>query len=307
MTTNRVSDAAVVYVKGTKKALVLTTDCNSAYVYADPYKGGMIAVAEAARNIVCAGGEPVAITNCLNFGNPYNPEVYYQFAEAIRGMGEACRRFETPVTGGNVSFYNQYTKGGQTVPVYPTPTIGMLGILEDYEQMMTLDFKREGDALYLLGTSREDLGSSEYLRGVLGVEHSPCPYFDLEEEFSIQQVVKNAIGRKLVESVHDVSDGGVFANLLESAMPGGLGFEVDSKAGIRKDAWLFGEAQSRVIVSVRTEQIGEFERFLQSENAAFEKLGVVKGKNVVVDGEDWGVVTEWKRTYDTVLSQIMND
>jgi len=307
MTTNRVSDAAVVYVKGTKKALVLTTDCNSAYVYADPYKGGMIAVAEAARNIVCAGGEPVAITNCLNFGNPYNPEVYYQFAEAIRGMGEACRRFETPVTGGNVSFYNQYTKGGQTVPVYPTPTIGMLGILEDYEQMMTLDFKREGDVLYLLGTSREDLGSSEYLRGVLGVEHSPCPYFDLEEEFSIQQVVKNAIGRKLVESVHDVSDGGVFANLLESAMPGGLGFEVDSKAGIRKDAWLFGEAQSRVIVSVRTEQIGEFERFLQSENAAFEKLGVVKGKNVVVDGEDWGVVTEWKRTYDTVLSQIMND
>jgi len=307
MTTNRVSDAAVVYVKGTKKALVLTTDCNSAYVYADPYKGGMIAVAEAARNIVCAGGEPVAITNCLNFGNPYNPEVYYQFAEAIRGMGEACRRFETPVTGGNVSFYNQYTKGGQTVPVYPTPTIGMLGILEDYEQMMTLDFKREGDALYLLGTSREDLGSSEYLRGVLGVEHSPCPYFDLEEEFSIQQVVKNAIGRKLVESVHDVSDGGVFANLLESAMPGGLGFEVDSKAGIRKDAWLFGEAQSRVIVSVRTEQIGEFERFLQSENAAFEKLGVVKGKNVVVDGEDWGVVTEWKRTYETVLSQIMND
>jgi len=307
MTTNRVSDAAVVYVKGTKKALVLTTDCNSAYVYADPHKGGMIAVAEAARNIVCAGGEPVAITNCLNFGNPYNPEVYYQFAEAIRGMGEACRKFETPVTGGNVSFYNQYTKGGQTVPVYPTPTIGMLGMLDDYELMMTLDFKQEGDAIYLIGTSREDLGSSEYLRGILGVEHSPCPHFDLEEEFLIQQVVKNAIGRKLVESAHDVSDGGVFANLLESAMPGGLGFEVVSKDGIRKDAWLFGEAQSRVIVSVRTEQLGEFERFLQSENAAFEKLGVVKGKNVVVDAEDWGVVTDWKRTYDHVLSQIMND
>ncbi|MBC7774902.1 MAG: phosphoribosylformylglycinamidine synthase subunit PurL [Phycisphaerae bacterium] len=307
MTTNRVSDAAVVYVKGTKKALVLTTDCNSAYVYADPHKGGMIAVAEAARNIVCAGGEPVAITNCLNFGNPYNPEVYYQFAEAIRGMGDACRKFETPVTGGNVSFYNQYTKGGLTVPVYPTPTIGMLGMLDDYEQMMTLDFKREGDAIYLIGTSRNDLGSSEYLRGVLGVEHSPCPYFDLEEEFSIQQVVKKALGRKLVESAHDVSDGGVFANLLESAMPQGLGFEVAANPSIRKDAWLFGESQSRVIVSVRTEQIGEFERFLQSEKSAFEKIGEVKGKSVVVDGDDWGAVEEWQRTYDTALSQIMND
>jgi len=307
MTTNRVSDAAVVYVKGTKKALVLTTDCNSAYVYADPHKGGMIAVAEAARNIVCAGGEPVAITNCLNFGNPYNPEVYYQFAEAIRGMGDACRKFETPVTGGNVSFYNQYTKGGQTVPVYPTPTIGMLGMLDDYEQIMTLDFKREGDVIYLIGTSRDDLGSSEYLRGVLGVEHSPCPYFNLEEEFSIQQVVKKAIGRKLVESAHDVSDGGVFANLLESAMPQGLGFEVVSKAGIRKDAWLFGEAQSRVVVSVATEQVAAFERFLQSEQTPFEKLGEVKGKSVVVDGEDWGAVTDWKRTYENILAEIMAD
>jgi len=307
MTTNRVSDAAVVYVKGTKKALVLTTDCNSAYVYADPHKGGMIAVAEAARNIVCAGGEPMAITNCLNFGNPYNPEVYYQFAEAIRGMGDACRRFETPVTGGNVSFYNQYTKGGQTVPVYPTPTIGMLGMLDDYEQMMTLDFKREGDVIYLIGTSRDDLGSSEYLRGVLGVEFSPCPYFNLEEEFSIQHVVKKAIGRKLVESAHDVSDGGVFANLLESAMPQGLGFEVVSKAGIRKDAWLFGEAQSRVVVSVATEQVAAFERFLQSEQTAFEKMGEVKGKSVVVDGEDWGAVTEWKRTYENILAEIMAD
>ncbi|MDO8367140.1 MAG: phosphoribosylformylglycinamidine synthase subunit PurL [Saprospiraceae bacterium] len=307
MTTNRASDAAVVYVKGTKKALALTTDCNSAYVYADPYKGGMIAVAEAARNIACAGGEPVAITNCLNFGNPYNPEVYYQFAEAIRGMGDACRKFETPVTGGNVSFYNQYTRGGQTVPVYPTPTIGMLGMLDDYEQMMTLDFKHEGDVIYLMGASRNDLGSSEYLRGVLGVEHSPCPYFDLEEEFSLQQVLKKAIGLKLVESAHDVSDGGVFANLLESAMPNGLGFAVVSNAAIRKDAWLFGEAQSRVVVSVATEQVSAFERFLQSEHTPFEKMGEVKGNAVVIDGDDWGSVSDWKRTYETVLSEIMND
>lgn len=306
MTTNRPSDAAIVYVKGTKKALALTTDCNSAYVYANPYKGGMIAVAEAARNIVCAGGEPVAITNCLNFGNPYNPEVYFQFAQAIRGMGDACRRFETPVTGGNVSFYNQYTHNGETIPVYPTPTIGMLGILDDYEQVMTLDFKNEGDAVFLIGTSRDDLGSSEYLRSVLNIEHSPCPHFDLEEEYFIQGVVKKAIQKHLTASVHDVSDGGIFTALLESALSRGLGMEVKSNPKVRKDAWLFGEAQSRVIVTVPTEQVASFERFLRSENAPFEMLGMVTGRNIVVDGEDWGNVSAWKRTYDTVLEKIMN-
>lgn len=305
MTTNRPSDAAVVHVKGTEKALALTTDCNSAYVYADPHKGAMIAVAEAARNIVCAGGEPLAITNCLNFGNPYNPEVYYQFAEAIRGMGDACRLFGTPVTGGNVSFYNQYTKGGETVPVYPTPTIGMLGILEDHEQIMTLDFKQEGDLIYLLGISREDLGSSEYLRGVLGIEHSPCPYFDLQEEFDLQQTIKKCIQQKQVQSVHDVSDGGILANLLESAMPRGLGFSVQSNAAIRTDAWLFGEAQSRVIVSVRMEQKAAFERFLSEAATPFEFLGEVTGASVHVNGEDWGSVASWKRRFETVLDEIM--
>lgn len=307
MTTNRPSDAAIVYVKGTRKALALTTDCNSAYVYADPYKGGMIAVAEAARNIVCAGGEPVAITNCLNFGNPYDPEVYYQFANAIRGMGDACRKFETPVTGGNVSFYNQYSHNGKTIPVYPTPTIGMLGILDDYEQLMTLDFKNEGDKIYLVGTSRNGLGSSEYLRFVLGEAYSPCPHFDLEEEFGIQKVIREVIKSHLVESAHDVSDGGLFTALLEKAMPRELGFEVKSNPAVRKDAWLFGESQSRVIVTVRTEQAAAFERFLQAEKTPFEALGTVAGRNVVIDGEDWGNVSTWKRTYDTVLGRIMND
>ena len=306
VTTNRPSDAAVVYVKGTRKALALTTDCNSAYVFADPYKGGMIAVAEAARNIVCAGGEPVAITNCLNFGNPYNPEVYYQFAQAIRGMGDACRRFETPVTGGNVSFYNQYTHNGKVVPVYPTPTIGMLGILDGYDRLMTLDFKQEGDRIYLVGTSRDDLGSSEYLRSVLNIEYSNCPYFDLEEEFFIQQVVKKAVAQKRVSSAHDVSDGGVFAALVESAMPRGLGFDVHSSARIRKDAWLFGEAQSRILVTVPAEQAAAFERFLSDEKASFEALGTVSGGKITVDGEDWGNVSDWKRTYDTVLENFMN-
>ena len=306
MTTNRPSDAAVVYVKGTRKALALTTDCNSAYVYADPHKGAMIAVAEAARNIVCAGGEPVAITNCLNFGNPYNPEVYYQFAEAIRGMGDACRRFETPVTGGNVSFYNQYSQNGKTIPVYPTPTIGMLGVLDDYDNIMTLDFKNEGDLLYLIGISRNDLGSSEYVRSVLGIEFSTCPWFDLEEEFRIQQVIKDLISLKLVSSVHDVSEGGVFANLVESAMPRGLGFSVNTNPAVRKDAWLFGEAQSRVVVSISAEQHDAFSRYLSGQDVPFEAIGKAGGSSVVIDGENWGSVSEWSTIHQSVLGNWMN-
>lgn len=309
MTTNRPSDAAIVYVKGTEKALALTTDCNSAYVYADPHRGGMIAVAEAARNIVCAGGEPVAITNCLNFGNPYNPEVYFQFAEAIRGMGDACRRFETPVTGGNVSFYNQYSHAGKTIPVFPTPTIGMLGILDDLDGVMTLDFKNVGDQIYLLGTSRDDISSSEYLREIHKIKFSPCPHFDLEEEFLLQNLLKKLIRAGVCQSVHDVSDGGLLVNLLESAMPRGLGFELDfpdREVGVtRRDAFLFGESQSRVVISVSQNQVVEFENLLRAGGFPFEKIGQVAGDSVVVAGEQWGLVSRWQRTFDSVLEKIM--
>jgi phosphoribosylformylglycinamidine synthase len=298
MTTNRPADAAVVYIKGTRKALALTTDCNAAYVYADPHKGAMIAVAEAARNIVCAGGEPVAITNCLNFGNPYNPEVYYQFAEAIRGMGDACRRFDTPVTGGNVSFYNQYTHEGAVIPVYPTPTIGMLGILDDYDTMMTLDFKAAGDVIYLLGQSRNDLGSSEYLRFVEGVEYSPCPHFDLEEEYRLQQVLRMLLRDQPVRSLHDVSDGGLFNALLESAAPRGLGFEVVSSPLVRKDAWLFGESQSRVVASVDPGAADAFESALRQAGQPFERLGKVTTAGIRIDGAEWGRVEGWSRELD---------
>src|SRR5688572_4554082 len=183
--TNTPSDATVVVAKPTGKALALTTDCNSRYVFADPYVGGMIAVAEAARNIVCSGGQPLGVTNCLNFGNPYDPQVYFQFVSVIKGMGEACRRFDTPVTGGNVSFYNQNPDGA----VYPTPTIGMVGLLDNADDKMTLDFKEEGDIIILVGKSNADINSSEYLHKVHGVEHSPAPHFDLEEEFALQQKV----------------------------------------------------------------------------------------------------------------------
>ncbi|HXB06989.1 MAG TPA: phosphoribosylformylglycinamidine synthase subunit PurL [Puia sp.] len=298
--TNEPSDAAVVLAKGTGKALAVTTDCNSRYVFADPYKGAMIAVAEAARNIVCSGGQPLGVTNCLNFGNPYNPEVYYQFVEVIRGMGEACRKFDTPVTGGNVSFYNQHPEGA----VYPTPTIGMVGLLESVKSKMTLDFKEEGDVIFLLGSSFGDIASSEYLHKIQGVELSPAPRFDIDEEYALQRKAAELIAKKLVRSAHDVSEGGLFVTLAESAFPRGLGFDVvASDANIRKDAYWFGEAQSRVVVSVAAKRVDEFRKALGSFPSA--ELGVVTGGSVEVDGMDWGKVEQWKERYETALESFM--
>ncbi|MGH1437282.1 MAG: phosphoribosylformylglycinamidine synthase subunit PurL, partial [Lewinella sp.] len=305
MGTNAPSDAALVRVKGSTKALAVTTDCNSAYVYADPYKGTMIAVAEAARNIVCSGGLPVAITNCLNFGNPYNPEVYFQFVNAIKGMGEACRKFDTPVTGGNVSFYNQSVHKNGTEPVYPTPTIGMLGLLDHYEQAMTLYFKEAGQSIYLLGQSREDLGSSEYLRLIHGVEQSPVPYFDLEEEYALQQEVSKIIKAGLIDACHDVSEGGLFVTLMEAAMPKGIGFAVNTDPSIRKDAFLFGESQSRVMVAVKPEQEEALLNHLKAQNIINTKLGQTVAGNVTIDGQDFGAVREWKSTYDHTLGELI--
>lgn len=301
--TNAPSDASIVIVKGTRKALAVTTDCNSRYVYADPHTGGQIAVAEAARNIVCSGGEPVAITNCLNFGNPYDPEVYYQFVHAIKGMGEACRKFNTPVTGGNVSFYNQSPDG----PVYPTPTIGMLGILDSIDDRMTLDFKNNGDLIYLVGRSYNDISSSEYLHKLLGVEFSPAPHFNMEEELHLQQAITKLIKAGLIQSAHDVSEGGLFTTLLESSMTRGFGFDVHTNKDFRKDAYLFGEGQSRVVVSVSPADKDKFEALLHglvdasNNSVRYEKIGTVKGETIVVDGEDFGAVASWKVKYDTAL------
>jgi phosphoribosylformylglycinamidine synthase subunit PurL len=299
--TNQPSDAAVVLAKGTGgKALAMTTDCNSRFVFADPYKGAMIAVAEAARNIVCSGGQPLGVTNCLNFGNPYDPEVYYQFVHAIRGMGDACRRLDTPVTGGNVSFYNQSPDGA----VYPTPTIGMVGLLNSVQDKMTLDFKAEGDEIFLLGISGNDINSSEYLHKVRGVEFSPAPHFDMEEEARLQQKVAELISRRLIRSAHDVSEGGLFVTLAESAFPRGLGFDVVADdATIRKDAYWFGEAQSRVVVSVAASKVEEFRAALGGFPST--ELGVVTSGSFEVDGMDWGNVEDWKESYDTAIGTIM--
>ncbi len=298
---NAPSDAAIVLAKPTGKALALTTDCNSRYVFANPYKGAMIAVAEAARNIVCSGGEPLGITNCLNFGNPYNPEVYYQFSEAIRGMGEACRKFDTPVTGGNVSFYNQSPDGA----VYPTPTIGMVGVLESADDKMTMDFKKSGDTIYLVGKSSDDINSSEYLHKIHGVEFSPAPDFDINYEFNLQQVVKQLIADKLICSAHDISEGGVFITLTESAFNRNLGYSIASTAGVRKDAFLFGEAQSRVIVTVSGTVETALESLLQKLGIDFEKLGSVTDGAISIDNEDWGTIAGWKHAYDNAISELL--
>jgi len=304
MTTNRPSDAAVVAVKGTNKAVVLTVDCNSRYVHADPKTGAAIAVAEAARNITCAGGEPSAITNCLNFGNPYIPEVYWQFVKAIEGMGEACLKFQTPVTGGNVSFYNQSPDGGS---VFPTPTIGMLGVLNDVDQVMTLDFKTEGDFIYLIGDSRNDIASSQYLASYHGIKASPAPYFDLDEEYATHQVVKHLISERLISSAHDVADGGLYVALAESAMAANLGFAIDTDSEIRKDAFLFGEAQGRIVVSVKPENQEAFVEFMAASGVEFSLLGAVTKNGFVVDEELYDTVGHAKEVYDNVLHGILGD
>ncbi len=307
MTTNTVADSGVVNLKGTNKALALTVDCNSRYVDADPEKGAAIAVSESARNIVCSGGEPLAITNCLNFGNPYNPEVYWQFVGAIKGMSAACLKFNTPVTGGNVSFYNQATSGEKTEPVFPTPVIGMLGLLPDKKRLTGIGFKREGDVIYLIGGSRNDISSSEYLYSYHGVKRSPSPYFDLDEEYRMQEVVKLLIKEGIVCSAHDVSDGGLFVSLFESAKIAKKGFRVDTDIDFRKDAFLFGEAQGRVVVSVSPENQEKLAAILAQTDVDFTLLGEVGGDQAVIDGESFGRIADLDLLYENVIPSLMDD
>ncbi|MCB0849074.1 MAG: phosphoribosylformylglycinamidine synthase subunit PurL [Bacteroidetes bacterium] len=301
MSTNRPSDAAIVNVRNSKKAIAVTVDCNARYVYADPETGCSIAVAEAARNIVCSGGVPSAVTNCLNFGNPYNPEVYWQFVHSIKGMGKACEKFQTPVTGGNVSFYNQSKSGNEEVPVYPTPTIGMIGLVENKNKIATLDFKNEGDHIFLIGASANDIASSQYLVHVHGVANSPAPQFDLEEEYNVQQVVKDIIAQQLVQSVHDVSDGGLFISLIESAMHRNLGFDIMTDEEIRKDAFLFGESQSRIVVTVNEEQLDDFLNAVTAMDVEFTNIGQVTSGAILIDQESFGVVSDYKTLYNTSI------
>ncbi|TNE79520.1 MAG: phosphoribosylformylglycinamidine synthase subunit PurL [Bacteroidetes bacterium] len=301
--TNKASDAAVVMIRDTERSLALTVDCNSRFVYANPQKGGAIAVSEAARNIVCTGGVPVAITNCLNFGNPYNPEVYYQFVGAIQGMKEACEALGTPVTGGNVSFYNQSTIDGTAV--FPTPTIGMVGLIEKPEHRTGLAFQAEGDVLLLVGPVTEDIASSQYLVNIHKVEKSPAPNFDMETEKAVQAAVLSAIQSGKVASAHDISEGGLLISLLESGFASGLGFEMSCPSEMRKDAFLFGEGQSRVVLSVKASEVQAVKDIVANAGADVMEIGIVAGTNAVVNGENFGSIAAFQEPYDTRIEKAM--
>ena len=305
MSTNSPSDSAIVNLKGTEKSLFMTVDCNSKYVHADPKIGAMIAVSEAARNIVCSGGKPLAITNCLNFGNPYNPEVYWQFVNVIKGMKEACEKFNTPVTGGNVSFYNQTASNNSEVPVFPTPTIGMIG-LGDKRNIMSLDFKGKSDLIYLIGETRNDIGSSEYLQSSHNIRLSSVPYFNLEEEYMVQTIVSDLIKNNLIQSAHDISEGGLFINLLESSMSLNLGFDITTSSELRKDAFLFGESQSRIVVSVSEIHEDKFLDFMKKNNSNFSLLGHVTKGEIRIDDEVFGDIDKYKSIYNTSFSKFID-
>jgi len=306
MSTNKPTDAGIVNLKGLDQALALTVDCNARYVYLDPEIGTAIAVSEAARNIVCSGGKPSAITNCLNFGNPYNKEVFWQFVGTINGMKRACEKFETPVTGGNVSFYNQTVTGDKEEAVFPTPTIGMMGMVEKKEHITSLAFQNNGDLIYILGSSHNDISASEYLYNYHGVRLSTPPHFDLEEEFQLHNTLKEVIERGVINSAHDCADGGLFVTLFESASVNGFGVNIKSNPEVRKDAFLFGESQSRVVVSISPSDQESFENYLKEKNQNFEFLGNVEGSLISIDGENFGEISELKEKFDTALENKLH-
>ncbi|MGE5519295.1 MAG: phosphoribosylformylglycinamidine synthase subunit PurL [Candidatus Dadabacteria bacterium] len=300
--TNHPSDAAIVLVKETGKGIAMTVDCNSRYVYADPYKGTMIAVAEAARNIVCSGGQPLGVTNCLNFGNPYDPEVYFQFVHAIKGMGDACRTLNTPVTGGNVSFYNQNPNG----PIFPTPTIGMVGLVEDLSKKMTLDFKQENDIIYLLGEVIDEISSSQYLKTIHNVEFSPAPSFDLQKEVTLQKGLLDLINEQVINSAHDISEGGLIVTLMEGGFNRNKGFTINFQ-GQRNDSFLFGESQSRVVVSVQESLQNRFKEVVQKHGISFLELGRVTDGEIKINGSTWNDIMYWKNLYDTAIEHTLTN
>ncbi|MFZ4614098.1 MAG: AIR synthase related protein, partial [Bacteroidia bacterium] len=307
MSSNNPSDAAIVNLKGTNRALALSVDCNSRYVYSNPEVGCAIAVAEAARNIVCSGGQPLAVTNCLNFGNPYNPEVYWQFVGAIKGMSYACRALETPVTGGNVSFYNQYTEAGETKPVFPTPTIGMLGLIEDKSNIIPMGYQNKDEKIFVLGELKDEINSSEYLYNFHNIKNSPAPYFTIENEIELHKLIKNLNTKKLISACHDVSDGGLFTTLCEMAFINNIGFAINSVKTIRIDSFLFGESQSRAVVSIDASKENEFLTVISESKISHQYLGKTNENNsIIVDEINFGNVVNYLELYSQKIPNLMD-
>lgn len=278
------SDAAVIYIKETNKAIATKTDCNGRYVYLNPKEGTKIAVAESARNVVCSGAVPLAITNCLNFGNPYKPENYWQFKKAIEGMGEACKFFNTPVTGGNVSFYNESPEAA----VYPTPTIGMVGLIENLENITTANFKNENDLIYVLGEDYEELGGSEYLKVVHNLVTGECPKIELQTEKDLQTLILHLIESNIIESAHDISEGGILAALAECCIiddENPIGAKVHVPIKTREDFSFFSESQSRVIVSVHPDNQEKFEEIASKSFTPYYFLGTTGGNSLNINDQ----------------------
>jgi phosphoribosylformylglycinamidine synthase len=273
----------------------------------DPYEGGKLAVAEAARNVVCSGARPLAVTNCLNFGNPERPEIMWQFAEAVRGIGDACRAFGTPVTGGNVSLYNE-TLG---TAILPTPIIGMVGLLDDIRHATTQWFKAAGDVVLLLGETRDELGGSEYLQVVHGLETGRCPRLDLDRERGVQAVCLKAIRAGLVRSAHDCADGGLAVALAECCMTGpgaSLGARLAIPGDLRPDTLLFGESASRIVLSVRPSDVAEVEQIARGQAVPCRRLGEVGGETLALGGKGFAFslpIRTVRDTWATGLSRLL--
>ncbi len=296
--------AAVIRLKGTQKGLAMSTDCNGRYVYLNPRIGGQIAVVEAARNVVCSGGEPLAITNCLNFGNPKDPEIFWQFKEAVTGIGEACRALNTPVTGGNVSFYNET---GDTA-VFPTPVIGMVGLLENIEQSTTIEYKDAGDFIVTLGALNGCLGGSEYLRTIHGKIQGPIPHLNLELEMGIQELCLDAIKKGIIKSAHDLSDGGLAVNISESLIHSkkGLGARLDVVRKLQNSELLFGECQSVIVVTLEEGALYELILLAQKLDMHTQTIGRVTDTNSLIINDQIDISrTKLENAYFNSLEKIM--
>jgi phosphoribosylformylglycinamidine synthase len=255
--------------------IAVSTDCNSRYVYLDPYKGGMMAVAEAARNVACVGAEPVAITNCLNFGNPYDPEVYWQFSEAIRGMGDACRAFNTPVTGGNVSFHNESQKHA----IFPTPTIGMLGLIPDLKHTVGAGFTESEAIIALLGWQEGGLEGSELLKMKTGKIAGEAPAFSLDREVALQKAIIELIRSDNVLSAHDCAEGGIAIAIAESSIARGIGADLSFPFQETAEQ-LFGEGQNRIVISLKKEKLEAAKQIADAHGTPLQVIGATGGDHI---------------------------
>jgi len=298
------SDSAVIRIKNTKKGLSVSTDCNGKYVYLNPRQGAMMAVAEAARNVVCSGAKPLAITNCLNFGNPQDPEIYWQFREAVLGIGDMCRILNTPVTGGNVSFYNETVHSA----VYPTPVIGMVGFIENISNYMTMDFKNEGDLIVAIGNINPSLGGSTYLKQFYDRVEGPLSNFNTVDEVNVQNLCLDLINQKIINSAHDVSDGGISVALAESVIfsKNNLGAEINIEHKMRIDELLFGECSSLILVSLNEAKLYDLVHLSKEHDVRTQTIGKVvdNGKFIINDSVDI-TKKQLSEVYNTSFSKIM--